>query len=270
MPVRPLSDATHRLLAHLELDGSTLTLPLDRLFDDLPNLVFFVKDREGRYLAVNRALVERCGFSDKAEVLGKRPSEIFSPPLGMRYERQDQRVVKIGRAVLDQLELHFYPVRRRGWCLTNKYPIHDARTGEVAAIAGISRDVEGSARGAQARGFPELALALDALQERIGDPPGVEHLAALCSLSPAKFARLVHRVFGLTPRQLLLKIRLDEALHLLATTRRSLAEIAQATGFCDQSAFTRHFRRLAGLPPGAFRQHATSLQTHPGDGALAD
>ena len=50
-----------------------------------------------------------------------------------------------------------------------------------------------------------------------------------------------------------MKVRLDEAMHLLATTPMSLADIALATGFCDQSAFTRHFRRLAGLPPGGFR-----------------
>ena len=51
-------------------------------------------------------------------------------------------------------------------------------------------------------------------------------------------------------------VRVDEALHLLATTNDTLAEIALATGFCDQSAFTRHFRRIAGLPPGAFREMA--------------
>jgi transcriptional regulator GlxA family with amidase domain len=118
--------------------------------------------------------------------------------------------------------------------------------------------VESSARGAESRGFPELARALDALQERVADPPGVEELAALCHLSSAKFSRLVQRVFGLTPRQLALKVRLDEALHLLATTDASLADIALRTGFCDQSAFTRHFRRLAGLPPGIFRTQATA------------
>lgn len=254
MPARiPALDSLHGLIARLDLQGATLALPLQRLFDDLPNVVFFIKDREGRYLAANRTLVERCGFADKAEVLGKRPSDLFPAPLAALYERQDQRVVRSSKAVLDQLELHFYPNRRRGWCLTNKYPIPDAKTGAVAAVAGLSRDVESSARGAESRGFPELSLALDALQERIADPPGIEELAAICHLSLAKFSRLVHRVFGLTPRQLALKVRLDEALHLLATTDAPLAGIALRTGFCDQSAFTRHFRRFVGMPPGTYR-----------------
>jgi AraC-like DNA-binding protein len=243
-------ESFHSLSAQLLMDEATMILPLQRLFDDLPNVVFFLKDRIGHYLAVNRTLVERCGFTDKAEVLGRRPSELFPAPLAARYARQDAQVVQSGKAVLDQLELHLYPNRRCGWCLTNKYPIPDAKTGSVVAVAGISRDVESSSA---ARGFPELARALDAIQQRLDDPPGAEELARLCQLSPAKFARLVHRVFGLTPRQLALKARLDEALHLLAATGASLSDIALRTGFCDQSAFTRHFRRLAGLPPGVFR-----------------
>lgn len=53
-----------------------------------------------------------------------------------------------------------------------------------------------------------------------------------------------------------MKVRLDEALHLLATTDRPLSDIALDTGFCDQSAFTRHFRRMTGVPPGTFRHRA--------------
>lgn len=45
-----------------------MTLPLERLFDDIPNLVLFIKDRGGRYLAVNRTLVERCAFPEKARL----------------------------------------------------------------------------------------------------------------------------------------------------------------------------------------------------------
>ncbi len=240
-------------LAHLALDQHALALPVERLFDDLPNVVFFIKDRAGRYLAVNKALVERCGATDKSALLGKRPSDFYPAALATRYERQDRHVLDTGKAVLDQLELHLYPGRRRGWCLTNKYPVHARATGEVAAVMGVSRDLEDTARGAAARGFPELARALETLQTRIADPPGIEELASLCHLSPAQFSRLVRRIFRLTPQQLAMKVRIDEALHLLATTDRTLADIAFATGFCDQSAFTRHFRRIAGLPPGAFR-----------------
>ncbi len=255
---RQTSTAAAGLLAQFEVAGTRIVLPIERLLDDLPSVVFFVKDPAGRYLAANKELAVRCGFADKAEVVGKRPSELFPRELAARYERQDQRVLQTGRPVLDQLELHLCHDRSRGWCLTNKYPVRDPASGEVVALMGLSRDVEASAHGAAARGFPELVLAIESLQNRIEDPPGIQELAALSHLSQAQFSRLVRHVFHLTPQQLAMKVRIDEALHLLTTTHQSLAEIALSTGFCDQSAFTRHFSRMTGLPPGAFRTQSAS------------
>ena len=241
------------LLARMDEHEADLVLPMERLFDDLPNVVFFVKDREGRYLWVNDTLARRCGAANKSRLVGKKPSDVFPQPLATHYERQDQRVLQGGKSILHRLELHLYAGGQRGWCLTNKYPIRDRSTAKICAVMGISRDVETSARGAESRGYPELARAVEVMHERIAAPAAIEELAGLAGLSTGRFTALVQRLFQLTPRELSMKIRLDEAIHLLATTDCSLADIALATGFCDQSAFTRHFRRLTGLPPGAFR-----------------
>jgi PAS domain S-box-containing protein len=241
------------LLARLDEHEADLVLPMERLFDDLPNVVFFVKDREGRYLWVNETLARRCGAESKSRLVGKKPSDVFPQPLASHYERQDQRVLHAGKSILHRLELHLYAGGQRGWCLTNKYPIRDRGTAKICAVMGISRDVETSARGAESRGYPELARAVEVMHEQIAAPAPIEELADLAGLSPARFTQLVQRLFHLTPRELSMKIRLDEAVHLLGTTDASLADIALATGFCDQSAFTRHFRRLTGLPPGVFR-----------------
>jgi transcriptional regulator GlxA family with amidase domain len=131
--------------------------------------------------------------------------------------------------------------------------VTDRRTGRIAGIMGISRDVEDSARRAASQGLLELARAVEVMQSRLQNPPEIKELAEICGLSAVRFSRLVQRVFQLTPRQLAMKVRLDEALHLLSSTDRSLSDIALETGFCDQSAFTRHFRRLTGVPPGTFR-----------------
>ena len=40
-------------------------LPVDRLFDGVPDIVFFVKDAAGRYMAVNDTLAHRCGLTEK-------------------------------------------------------------------------------------------------------------------------------------------------------------------------------------------------------------
>ena len=252
----PNGSPTSAFLATLTGTGRTaqsVALPLERLFDDLPNIVFFVKDPQGRYRCVNRTLVERCGFESKSALLDKRPGDLFPSALAARYEKQDERVIQTGKPLLDQLELHLYPSGRRGWCLTNKYPLVEQGTGRPAGIMGVSRDVETQARGAAARGFPELAAVLDRLQAHLSNPPSVEQLAEFSGLTPHHLGQMTERLFHITPRQLIMKVRLDEALHLLAHTEETLTDIALATGFCDQSAFTRHFRRMTGLPPGAFR-----------------
>ncbi len=238
--------------AHFDWQEKSLPLPIARLLDDLAGIAFFIKDAGGRYLWANRSLVERLGRSSLAEIVGRRPSELFPEPLADRYERQDARVVEQGKPLLNLLELHLYPNRRRGWCLTSKYPVADPAGGGVVGLVGVSRDVEPTARGAADRGFPELARAIEMIQQRLADPPPLAELAEAAGLTPGRFAELSSRLFHLTPKQLVLKARIDEALHLLATTKRPLSEIALATGFCDQSAFTRHFRRLTGMTPGAF------------------
>src|SRR5262245_17435817 len=92
------------------------------LFDSLPDVVFFIKNRAGEYVVVNQTLAERCGLRDKHELIGRRADEVFPAPLGANYLAQDRRVVLSGEAILNQLELHFYPAGGRGWCVTNKLP----------------------------------------------------------------------------------------------------------------------------------------------------
>jgi len=249
------------LAAHLQFDNEWFDLPLERLFDDLPGVVFFIKDHNGRYICVNSTLAERCGVAAKSELLGRLPSDLFPPPLAARYEQQDLRVVQTRRPVVDRLEIHFYPNCRRGWCITNKYPVCNRTTGRVAGLMGISRDVEATASHRAPREFPELARVLDLLHEQISQPPRIEELARRSDMSVDQLSRLVFRLFSITPRQLLMKMRLDEAMHLLTSTQLSLAEIAIATGFCDQSAFTRHFRRFTGMPPGVFRTQDAGPRT---------
>ncbi|MCG8457617.1 MAG: PAS domain-containing protein, partial [Holophagales bacterium] len=69
---------------------------LEALFDRMPDVVFFVKDRQGRYAAVNQTLLERCAVSAKRELIGRTTAEIFDPPLGGRFLEQDRQVLEAG------------------------------------------------------------------------------------------------------------------------------------------------------------------------------
>ena len=222
----------------------------EALFDALPDVVFFVKDRVGRYVRVNQTLADRCTGGDKRRLIGKLPSEVFPAPLAASYARQDELVLNTGKAVLQQLELHIYPGGKAGWCLTTKHALRDAGGG-IAGVTGVSRDL--NAPNDKASGFAELAKALKLMQARFAEPLRIEDIARKAGFSVYQFEQRVQRLFQMSPLQLLHKLRLDEATRLLRETDMSLADIAIETGWCDQSAFTRHFSRYAGIAPGKFR-----------------
>ena len=89
------------------------------------------------------------------------------------------------------------------------------------------------------------------------DPGGRTSLADVardCGLSPGYFARAFKASTGTTPHGWLQACRVDRAKDMLLAPDLSLAEVAMACGFADQSHFTRTFFRLAHATPGAWRR----------------
>ena len=95
--------------------------------------------------------------------------------------------------------------------------------------------------------------ALAILAERFADDVRLEELAAATGLSPWHLARAVTRHTGLPPHAHLLEHRCRAPQDRQARPD-SLADIALAVGFADQSHLTRVFRARFGLPPGAWRK----------------
>ena len=80
-------------------------------------------------------------------------------------------------------------------------------------------------------------------------------IAEAAHLSPFHLARLFKQSLGVSPHQYLIQVRVDSARWLLSagSGERSLAEVASAVGFADQSHLTRHFKRVTGVTPRQFR-----------------
>ncbi|GAB3780151.1 AraC family transcriptional regulator [Dyella agri] len=220
---------------------------MQTLFDALPDVVFFVKDRTGRYTHANLTLVRRLRLKRREEVIGRSVAELFPSTLGSSYAAQDRRVLA-GETIANQLEVHLLPNRASGWCITCKYP--QRQRGEVCGVLGISRDL----RHPDGRHptYPRLVRAMEYLQEHYARSVRVSELAALAEVSVAQLERHFRNVFQLTPQQALTKLRIDAGMRLLRGAG-SVAEIGLACGFTDQSAFARQFKATVGMTPREFR-----------------
>jgi AraC family transcriptional regulator len=97
-----------------------------------------------------------------------------------------------------------------------------------------------------------VARAVAFMRENFSREIGLREIADEVHVSGSHLTRLFRHALGVTPYRYLLQMRVENARSLLAAGagRRSLAEVAAAFGFCDQSHLTRHCKRLLGATPG--------------------
>jgi AraC-like DNA-binding protein len=128
-----------------------------------------------------------------------------------------------------------------------------ALCGHVAERYGPRR----AAQGAPVRGglAPwQQRRARELLRESITGGVRLQAVADACRLSSSSFRKGFKKNMGVSPYQWLLAQRVEHAIELMQTTNQSLAEIALACGFSDQSHFTRTFTTKIGMSPGAYRR----------------
>jgi AraC family transcriptional regulator len=111
-----------------------------------------------------------------------------------------------------------------------------------------------SANGASPDGLgpAQFRRAVEYMHAHLSKDISLQGVAAAAGLSPFHFSRMFKRSAGLTPHQYLIRLRLERAKDLLLRTQDSVAEIALESGFCDQSHFAMHFKRVYGITPRAF------------------
>jgi AraC-like DNA-binding protein len=97
--------------------------------------------------------------------------------------------------------------------------------------------------------------AKEMLSSHLDGDISLQALAAECGISRGHFARMFRRSVGIPPYRWLLMQRVARAKEMIRDSTLSLADIAIASGFCDQSHMTRCFKENVGIPPGACRRN---------------
>lgn len=95
----------------------------------------------------------------------------------------------------------------------------------------------------------ERARAL--LQARFAQQVRLSVVADECGMTLFHLIRVFRRVMGVPPYAYLVQLRVNRAQAMLCAGS-SVADVAYACGFCDQSHLNRMFKKAVGVPPGQY------------------
>jgi PAS domain S-box-containing protein len=220
------------------------------LMEHLPSAPFFIKDGGLRYVAANQAMADLCGAASGADMVGRCARDYFPDDIWPAFESLDRDVLQTARPVRDQLVRSANKDGSVAWILFTRWPI--VTDAQAIGVAAIARNLSAPDKVGDTLG--RLAPAIDFVQQNFTSPIEVGELARLVQLSVSQLDRDFVSLLGLSPLKYQKKLRIERAQQLLRDSELSVAEIAQACGYSDQSAFTRSFTSSLGRSPRAYRQ----------------
>lgn len=220
------------------------------LFNHLPDIYYFVKDREGRFVMANDTFVKQCGASAEYEIIGKCDYDFF--PLGRAesYVNDDTFVMQTGESIIDRVELAPDPNNAINWFITTKVAVYSDE-GKIIGLAGTARDINRA--GLALQPYTEMRAVLEYVRDHYHRSIEIKELAALVHLSVSQFERRFRKVFQISPLKHIMNVRIRNASVRLTTSNDTIAAIALDCGFYDHSHFTRNFRKIMGVSPKEYR-----------------
>ena len=222
------------------------------LFEFLPSAYFYAKDAEHRYVAANwPVLTQIFGMEQIEDLLGKSDLEIQAPAMAEAYHAEDRSVMDGGVPIPNQVWLVMLANGVPQWFVSTKTPLRDSED-KVIGIAGVMYAID--TPDDEAKLFREINPVIKHIEEHFREDVSMEAMARLSGLSTTQFNKRFRDLLRISPTELLLRLRVQEAQRLLVETSDGMSKIAEATGFFDQSHFTKRFKRATGLTPLGYRK----------------
>lgn len=100
----------------------------------------------------------------------------------------------------------------------------------------------------------KLVRAIKAVHEDPSDNWRVSSLAGKAGMSRSAFANHFQSITGMTPMQYVTNWRMQTAFEKLRTSRDSVAQIAEQSGYQTEASFRKAFKKQMGIGPGAVRR----------------
>lgn len=222
-----------------------------KIFDLIPEVSFVLKDKSFRYILLNRSGCEYCGIAHDKEAIGMTDYDFFPTEKADSYRNDDREVIKKGVSIMNRIESAPVQAGSDRMVITSKIPMKDA-DGNVIGLASISRQIEHI--GERSGSVTQFTEMLTFMRENYGELIVTKDLAKISGMSISQFERRFRKAFGTSPRQYLLRLRVNAAARALIETDDTVASIAQDCGFHDHAHMCRSFRSMMNKSPTAFRR----------------
>jgi diguanylate cyclase (GGDEF)-like protein/PAS domain S-box-containing protein len=105
----------------------------------------YIKDRHGRFVAVNNVVAAFHGFARSEDMIGKNDFDLMADEQARALFAREQEILATNQPMLDEEELFIDRQGRELWFSTSKVPLHNAE-GQVIGLAGVTRDVTADKR----------------------------------------------------------------------------------------------------------------------------
>ncbi len=107
--------------------------------------------------------------------------------------------------------------------------------------------------------FKAVNRAVDFINEHLNSPINLNDLADVACLSGFHFHRIFKSFLGESPGEYIQRLRLEKAIFRLQTTRLTLTEIAEQTGYQSPHALSKAFKKRFGVSPSVYRVQPSGL-----------
>ena len=223
----------------------------EQLMDLLPDVAFYVKDSQSRFVMSNRRHNEICHAASELQVIGKTDYDFFPRDRADLYVARDRQIMRTGIPTINVVAPAPEEEGSNRLIIGSKFPLKD-RQGTIIGVAGIHRSVDETR--AAPPSYGPFSKAMQHIHEHYQEALNTHDIASMVGLSHRQFNRRFHRFFNTSLCQYLMRVRINAACRLLTETDHSVTGIAGEVGFYDQSHFSRTFTRLMGLSPLKYRK----------------
>ncbi len=223
---------------------------VEEMFDLLPDIYFYIKDRNCRWVMCNQACLRLLNFRDQKEVYGANERDFFPPKIAEMIYQDDRDVIDNNRRIINRTELIVDEMGHLTWVSTNKLPLV-AKDGAIAGLMGTTRVLTRSDQLPDE--YQQFREVIDFIQAHVADKIDIKELARIACLSDSQFRKRFRAHFRLSPQEFILRTRLQAASKMLITTDQPIITIALGCGFADQSYFTKQFGRFFEQSPKRYR-----------------